>query len=87
MHTATIYFSDGTSLKISDEDVIIPVSMCNYNDESFCSMGKSIEIYNHEHDGLIPSLTTAFCQCNFFYLNTNGDTIYSSNAIVRIVNN
>lgn len=88
MNTATIYFSDQSTLVINESDYIIPVSLVvSENDEPFTSMGKPLEIYNHIHDGLIPALTTALCQCDFFYVNSNSGTIYSSNSVVRIKNN
>lgn len=88
MNTATIYFSDQSTLIINESDCIIPVSLVvQEKDNSFASMGKPFEICYHIHDGLIPALTTALCQCDFFYVNSNGDTIYSSNSVVRIKNN
>ena len=88
MNSATIYFADQSSIVIEEDDFLIPVSLHSANvDDPFSSMGKPLEIYNRIEDGLIPAITTALCQCNFFYVNSNGNTIYSSSAVVRIVNN
>lgn len=88
MKNATIHFADNSSINISEGDFIIPVvAISDIDSESFTSMGEPLEIYTHVHDGLIPSITTAICQCSFFYLNRNNNVIYSTSAIVRIENN
>ena len=88
MKKATIYFADNSSLSISEGDFIIPVvTISDMDPEAFTSMGEPKEIYTHVHDGLIPSITTAICQCSFFYLNRNNNVIYSTGSIVRIENN
>ncbi len=88
MNTATIYFADHSTLSVSEGDYVIPVVTTTADDsEPFTSMGEPLEIYNHIHDGLIPAITTALCQCSYFYLNRNGNVVYSTSAVVRIENN
>ena len=87
MKKAVIYFADNSSLNVSEGDFFIPVvTISDMESKPFTSMGEPIEIYTHVHDGLIPSITTAICQCSFFYLNRNNNVIYSTSSIVRIEN-
>lgn len=83
--TATIFFADGTSLVIREDDTLTPIFSVKDSDASYASIGKSIDVYYHTHNGFIPSLMDCFCHCDFFYLNQDFSTVYSSNAIVRIV--
>ena len=84
MVSAKIYFSDKSSITINESDRIVPIVRNSLEDEPFASMGKSVEIYTHTHDGLIPALMNVFCFCDFFYVNGNMDTIYSTYSIVKI---
>lgn len=86
MASAKIYFSDKSILVVNESDRIIPIVQSHSEKGDFASMGASVELYNHIHDGLIPSLMDAFCFCDYFYVNENGNTVYSSHSIVKIEN-
>lgn len=86
MASAKIYFSDKSSLIVNEGDRIIPIVRVHSDKDDFASMSKSIELYNHIHDGLIPSLMDAFCSCDYFYVNENRNTAYGSHSIVKIEN-
>lgn len=86
MISAKIYFSDKSILAVNEGDRIIPIIRIHSDKGDFASMGKSIELCNHIHDGLIPSLMDAFCLCDYFYVNENGSTVYNSRSIVKIEN-
>lgn len=91
MNKAIVYFSDNSSLELSIGDRITPItySPALPNDEdrmNFPSMNVSVELTEHYHDGLIPSILKAFANCDFFYLNQNNEIVYNSKAIIRIEN-
>ena len=75
MKTATIYFSDKSSITVSNEDSIIPIYGVTQDDDSFASMGERVELHNHIHDGLIPSILDALCFCDLplYSLNCVGE--------------
>lgn len=84
MISANIYFSDKSILTLNEGDRIIPIIHIHSDKGVFASMGRSIELCNHIHDGLIPSLMDAFCLCDYFYVNENRSTVYSSHSIVKV---
>ena len=84
MKTATIYFSDGSTLTLSEGDIIVPIVPMVMDNEKFASMDKSVKLYNHIHDGLIPSIMEALCHCPFFYIGSNCAPVYGTNSIVKI---
>ncbi|MCD7968317.1 MAG: hypothetical protein LUG90_21480 [Clostridiaceae bacterium] len=87
MNTATIYFSDKSTVILKEGDLIIPIIQHKENDDVFVSMGESIEIYNHINNGLIPALLEALYTCKFFYINTSDSPIYGTSCIVKVENN
>ena len=84
MSTANIYFSDKSSLTVNDGDHITPIVPIRSDEGNFASMSEPIELYDHIHDGLIPSLMDALCFCDYFYLNDDRNVVYSSRSIVKI---
>lgn len=86
MNKATIYFSDKSKLTLSENDLIIPIQRNTFSDEQCASMGKPVELYNHIHDGLIPSIMDALCFCQFFYVGSNDSPVYCTSSIIKIEN-
>ena len=86
MKTATIYFSDKSSITVSNEDSIIPMYGVTQGGESVAFLGEGVELNNNIHDGLIPSILDALCFCDFFYVNENGSTVYCTKSIIKIEN-
>ena len=85
MNKAIIYLSDNSTIELREGDYITPIShFSDLDGKENASMDESIELWNHIHNGLIPSIMDAFLKCNFFYLNHDYDTVYNSNAIVKI---
>lgn len=84
MQEATIHFADKSTLKLHEGDRIIPIVHNSTSQGDFASMDKSVELYEHIHNGLIPSIMDALCKCNFFYALDNYDIAYSVHSIVRI---
>ena len=92
MSKAIIYFSNNSTLELSAGDRITPITYLSAlpddKDElNFPSVNTTIEMTEHIHNGLIPSILKAFANCDFFYLNQNIDVAYNSKAIVRIESN
>lgn len=83
MDNAKITFSNNEVLNIKIDDYITPIVSIE-SDKLSASMDKAITIEDHIHDGLIPSLMHAFCNCDYFYLNNNHDVVYCAKAIVKI---
>lgn len=85
MQTAIIYFSDQSTVTVSEGNLITPIISNKFDDDATtASMGETVELWNHVHNGLIPSLMDAFTRCDFFYLNHNYNIAYNSNSIVKI---
>lgn len=85
MDKAIIYFSDKSTIELKEGDHIIPISrFLDPDGKEIASMDVSVELWNHIHNGLIPSIMNIFLKCDFFYVNHNYDTAYNSKAIVKI---
>lgn len=84
MKKAIIYFSDKSTIEVKENDHIIPILPINGDDGIHASMGESVEVWDHIHNGLIPAIMDAFAQCDFFYLNHNYDIVYNSKSVVKI---
>ena len=84
MQTAIIYFSDQSTVTVSEGNFITPIISNKFDDTITASMGETVELWNHVHNGLIPSLMDAFMRCDFFYLNHDHNVAYNSNSIVKI---
>lgn len=85
--SAIITFSDKSTVELHEGDLITPVVTIIEKDEQFASISKPVELENHVHDGLIPSILTALGYGDFFLINENHETAYSKNAIVKIESN
>lgn len=85
MDKAIIHFSDKSTVELKEGDYIIPISRFSDSEgkENAC-MTAAVELWNHIHNGLIPSIMDAFLKCDFFYVNHDYNTAYNSNAIVKI---
>ncbi len=81
---AVIKFSDNSKLTIHENDCIVPIIPQKVNDKFCASMTESIPVYFHTHNGLIPSLMDAFCNCDYFYLNQNYSIAYCTKSIISI---
>ena len=84
---STITFSDKSAIELHEDDFITPVATVINEDECFASLSKPVDLYNHVHDGLLPSILSALCSCDFFFINDNRETAYAKNAIVKIESN
>ncbi len=87
MATAKIHFSDKSTLELHENDFITPITLFSLSGkEEHASKSKPVDLYEHIHYGLIPSIMDALCGCNFFQIGDNSDVVYSSHSIVRIEN-
>lgn len=85
MDKVIIHFSNKDTLVLKEGDRIIPI-VKSINDENkiFASMDCSIPLEIHIHNGLIPSLLDALYRCSFFYINSDQETAFGTNTIVKI---
>lgn len=81
---AVITFSDASTLTIKETDCINPILPSVCNDTPSASIGNPVEVYSHVHNGLIPALMEAFCNCDYFYINHEYSIAYCTKAIVNI---
>lgn len=86
MSKALIKFSNGDTLEIVEGQKIVPISKTENNNEFFASKYPPVEIYDHIHDGLIPSIADVLCTHDFFMLIEYENKIYKSSAVVSIEN-
>ena len=86
MDKVSISFSDGTYVILNSSSLITPVVNIHRDKESFASILQPLQIDLHTSHGLIPPLLDILCNCNFFYIDSNYDVVYSSNNIVKIEN-
>jgi len=86
MNKALIKFSNGDSLELFDEQLIITISKLVINDDISVSQGPTYKLWYHSSAGLIPSICEMLCQCDFFQLVDNTDKAYSSTAVVTVEN-
>ncbi len=84
MASAKIFFSDKSVLTVNENDRIIPIVQNPSDEECFVSMSKAVTLYDHIHNGLIPSILDALCFCQFFYIGDNDRVVYCTNSIIKI---
>ena len=80
--TASIYFSDGSVLRVEEGTTIVSISVIkkeSSNGFSFSSL--SVE---NENGHLIPSILDAISSAQFFALNDTKNPVYSVSTIVKI---
>lgn len=59
MSKANIYFSDGSIIEISENDIIITVTPRSDGKSKFSSIDKTVDLQCHLNNGLIPSILDA----------------------------
>lgn len=84
MDKVKITFSNGETITLKEYDSITPIVLCEHNGKQIPSMAPSNELWNHTHDGLIPSLMESLYVCRFFYVNDNHNIVYGTHSIVKI---
>lgn len=85
MDKIIIYFSNKDTLVLKECDRIVPiVKSVNAENEIFASMDCSVPLEVHIQNGLIPSLLNALYKCSFFYINSDQETVFGTNTIVKI---
>jgi len=86
LYKAKLTFSNGDILILHDTQVLVPIVKCINENVVFASKDKSFEIWNHIHDGLIPSITELLLKSEYFHLLDNPDKVYNSSLVVTIEN-
>lgn len=86
MFKGLITFSNGATLEIEEDQLIIPISRLEHEGEISTSQYPMYKVWYHIHDGFIPSLTELLCQCDFFQLVGDNSKVYKSSAVVTIEN-
>jgi hypothetical protein len=83
---AKITFSNNETLIVKEGDIFVPINESVIDNEISSAMTKPFEIWSHNHDGLIPSLTEMLFNGRYFFKVDNQNVIYSTSAIVKIEN-
>lgn len=86
MNKAVLTFSNGETLELYEDQLIVPISKLDINDDISISQCQTYKIWYHSSAGFIPSIGELLCKCNFFYLIDKPDKVYSSSAVVTIEN-
>lgn len=89
MCSALLTFADGSTLTLKENQRLIPIvsSMDNTPLPHLeVSKSSSFELWVHIHDGLIPGLCEFLVNCSFFHLLEDSNTIYKSDAVIKIQN-
>lgn len=85
MFKAQITFSNNDKLILSEDQLIVPIKHYKHEGQILTSMCEPYKIWNHIHDGLIPSITELLCRCDFFRL-IEYEKVYKVSAVVSIEN-
>jgi len=86
MFNGLITFSNGSTLVIEEDQLVIPISKFEDNGNISTCQYPTYKVWYHIHDGLIPSLTELLCQCDFFQLVNDKSKVYKSSSVVTIEN-
>lgn len=84
MNSATIYFTNGATLVLHENDILIPIVRSEHQGEILASQSQPVSLENHIYNGLLPSIMSVLCICDFFSVSPNQDVAYGKNAIVKI---
>ena len=84
MDKALVTFSNGETLELSENQLIIPIVKVERNGETYASQSVFHELERHSSDGLIPTICDLFYSCGFFSLVGNEKKVYCVNAVVSI---
>lgn len=87
MSSAKITFSNGVSVDVKENDLIIPIVLDISKDKPFARQADPVEITYHISFGLIPSIMDIVCSCDFFYINNGFDIAYGAKTVVSVENN
>lgn len=86
MSSAMLVFSNGDKLILKENQLVTPIIKYTNNSEVMVSEDKSFEIWNHIHNGLIPSIAEMLCKSDYFRLIDDHNKIYNSSAVVTVEN-
>lgn len=88
MNSASIYFSDGKSLEVKEGQLFMSInSFINEEEKSnYASQSIAFKLWNHTHDGLIPSILELLFNSEYFFDIDISSVIYNSKSVTRIEN-
>jgi len=86
INKALLTFSNGKTLELCDNQLIITISKLVIDDEISVSQGPTCTLWYHSSAGLIPSICELLCKCDFFQLTDNTDKAYNSSTVVTVEN-
>lgn len=88
MDKALLTFSNGETLELRSEQLVVPI--VKFPDEDGKRLSVSLDqpytLWYHTHDGLIPSICELLCNCEFFFLPDYRQKVYNSNTVISIQN-
>lgn len=84
--SATIIFSNGTSLKVHENDSLTPVILgTDEHSKPIAQVSDPVVLYSHVHKGLTIDILTVAYICDYFYFNDDFSTVYVTKTIVSVV--
>ncbi|MHC5373606.1 hypothetical protein ACYSNU_07365 [Enterococcus sp. LJL120] len=83
-----VYFADGTVETFHEEQSFMSIKSSLSSNEIpeklYPSQSGVYSLWNHTHDGLVPSLLELLANSDYFFDIENPQNYYNSNSIVRI---
>lgn len=86
METATIYFSDGKSLSVKENQHFMSINSfpSDSDDLNYASQSKIFKLWSHVHDGMLPSILEVLFNSEYFFDVDVPSVIYNSKSVTRI---
>jgi hypothetical protein len=86
MNKVLLTFSNGETLELCENQLIVPISKLIVNDDVSVSQCPTYELWYHSGEGFIPSVCELLCKCDFFQLKDDPNKCYNSKSVVTIKN-
>jgi hypothetical protein len=89
MHKIEVVFADGSTQFFHEDQIFMAVGYFPDKDDpekQYPAQSRSYSLWNHVHDGLIPSFLELLANSKFFFELDKPSVVYSANAVVKIKN-
>lgn len=87
MKEIKVFFSDGSVRIFHEEQTFMTLNVFPLQEspsESYMGQSKMYGLWNHTHDGLVPSFLELLSNSTFFFDVENPDVYYNSSSVVRV---
>lgn len=84
MTKALLTFSDGSTLQIKNNQVLVPIVSYKLGDRFIVSHDKLYKLSDNINDGLVAALCEFLANCHFFKLLDDSSVVYNSTSVIKI---